>query len=238
MNTSLPSAPSNGEGRRSPALRSALIDLYSHSAAQRIYARLKLSIIPFEQFSQYLPKSGAILDMGCGFGYVANYLSLESLEGRGTGDRFIVGIDPAESRIAVARQTIGNRRNVEFMATDCRDLPRADFDGAVIADVIHHTPYDQHVPILTDVYAKLKPGATLVMRETAKKFRIRYFVFNVFSEWILYYGQEKLKFRRTAEWKHILETIGFEVRDIIPNGPLFPYTTSLFICIKPNNPGR
>ena len=220
---------------RRPDLREALIRLYSQSTAERIYGQLRLSIIPFEQFSQYLPKSGSILDMGCGFGYVANYLSLEN---GAAGDRYVVGIDPSDSRIRAARRTIGGRRNLEFLAVDSRELPRTNFAGAVIADVLHHTPHDQHEPILADVYAKLRPGGTLVMRETAKKWGFRYLVFNYLLELLLYYGHEKANFRRTSEWKTLLEKVGFRVADVIPNPPLFPYMTSLFVCVKPDGPHR
>ena len=59
-------------------VRERLADLYSVSMLQRIYTSLKMMIIPFEQFAQFLPNDGVVLEVGCGYGYVSNYLSLEN----------------------------------------------------------------------------------------------------------------------------------------------------------------
>lgn len=186
-----------------------------------------MKIIPFERFSQFLPKEGTILEVGCGYGYVSNYLSLES------PGRFIVGNDVAIERVRLAEKTIGGRHNIQFLAKDCRDIKRNDFDGVIIADVLHHVPYPEQEKILVDVYGKLKPGGVLVLRETDKKMRLRYFIFNYLLEWLLYFHTEKLNFRKASEWRRILESIGFEVKDVIPNHPLFPYITVLFVSRKP-----
>ena len=111
-------------------------------------------------------------------------------------------------------------------------MPELDLDGIVFADVLHHVPYEEQAKILEDVYRKLKPGGVLVMRETDIKFRLRYFIFNYWLEWILYYGVEKLNFRKSAEWQRILEPIGVSVQHIIPNSRFFPYITALFVCTK------
>ena len=207
-------------------VRERLADVYSVSMLQRIYTSLKMMIIPFEQFAQFLPNDGVVLEVGCGYGYVLNYLSLEN------PTRQVVGNDPALDRVDVAQGTIGDRQNIRFVAGDCRHMPEEDFDGIVIADVLHHVPYEEQAKILEDVYRKLKPGGVLVMRETDIKFRLRYFIFIYWLEMILYYGVEKLNFRKSAEWQRILEPIGFSVQHIIPNSRFFPYITALFVCTK------
>lgn len=207
-------------------LRQRLSSLYSGSALQKGYTALKLSIIPFEQFSHYLPKEGRILEVGSGYGYVSNYLSLEN------PNRKVIGNDPAHDRTALAKSTIGSRTNIEFVSTDCREIVDGGFDGVVIADVLHHVPYAQQANILEDVYRKLKPGGVLVIRETDIKFRLRYFIFNYALEWVLYLGTEKLKFRRADAWRRMLEAVGFTVQHTIPNPRFFPYITVLFVCSK------
>ena len=47
-------------------VRERLADLYSVSMLQRIYTSLKMMIIPFEQFAQFLPNDGVVLEVGCG----------------------------------------------------------------------------------------------------------------------------------------------------------------------------
>ena len=201
--------------------------LYQTASLPRLYTALKLSIIPLEDFSRYLPTEGKILDVGCGYGYVANYLSLDRTA------RYVTGHDVAADRIEVARRTIGERRNIEFVVARSRDLPASEFDGAIVADVLHHVPYAEQEMVLADLYGKLKPGGILVMRETDKKFRLRYFLFNCLLEWLLYLGKEKLKFRTAADWSRLLRSVGYEVRRVIPNPPLFPYLTATFVCVKP-----
>ena len=213
------------------SLRKQLRALYRGTPLPQLYTLLKLSIIPFEEFSRYLPQEGRILEIGCGYGYVSNYLSLER------GRRAVIGNDPAADRVRVAQQTIGDRRNIEFVAADSRDLPVAPLDGAVIADVLHHVPYADQEHILRDLHRKLKPGGVLVIRETDKKFRLRYLLFNCLLEWVLYPRVEKLRFRSAAEWVRLLQGVGYTVQKAIPNRPLSLYLTVTFVCVTPGPGG-
>lgn len=208
-------------------VRKQLTALYRNLSISPLYTALKLSILPIHEAAEYLPAQGKILDVGCGYGYLANYLSLDRPE------RHVVGHDVAPDRIDIARRTVGNRRNVEFVVADSRQLPEAFFDGIVVADVLHHIPYEEQAAVLADLFSKLKPGGRLVLRETDKRFSLRFFIFNYGLEWVLYSRSEKLRFRPAADWTHILESVGYQVLNVIPNPPLFPYITATFICAKP-----
>lgn len=208
-------------------IRRGVIDLYTSSAAERLYTWLKLWILPLREAADGLPKQGLILDMGCGFGYVANYLSLDSPA------RTIIANDPAADRIAVAQRTVGSRGNLEFHAMDSRQIARRDFDGICVVDVLHHMPYDEQQAMIDDLYAKLKPGGRLVIRETDKRLALRYYLFNCALEALLYRGQVHSRFRPRAEWVRMLERPGFRIERTVPNPAWFPYTTCLFVCRKP-----
>lgn len=216
-------AATRSDGR---VVRRQLAALYRGSLFERAYTYLKMAIIPFEQFAGFLPRRGTFLEVGCGYGYLANYLSLECPE------RFVIGNDIAADRIEVAGRTVGSRTNIQFVARDCRELSVSDLAGAVIADVLHHAPFAEQPKILADVYRRLRPGGAFVMRETDIKPSLRYYLFNYLSECVLYAAVEKLNFRRAREWRQILESVGFEVQQIIPNSPFFPYVTALFVCQK------
>ena len=114
-----------------------------------------------------------------------------------------------------------------------QDLDGGAFDGAVIADVLHHLAYEDQPELLADLYARLKPGGTLVLRETDIKLRLRFLLFHCLLEWVLYLGGEKMKFRKAAEWVRLLESAGFTVREVLPNPRWFPYITATFVCVKP-----
>ena len=154
--------------------------------------------------------------MGCGFGYVANYLSLDSPQ------RVIVANDPAASRIAVARRTVGSRQNIEFCAIDSRAIERSDFDAATVFDVLHHAPYDEHQLLLDDLYRKLKPGGVLLIRECDKRPALRYYLFNLTLDTLLYAGQEKMRFRSRRDWSDMLQRAGFRIEQVTSNAWWFP----------------
>lgn len=217
------------DNARARELRRSLVTLYASSWAAGIYTRLKLLLLPLADVAERLPRRGLILDMGCGFGYVANYLNLDSPE------RVIVANDPAVSRIASAQRTVGARRNIEFHAIDSRDIVRSDFDGASVFDVLHHVPYDQQQALINDLYSKLKPGGMLVIRETDQRPALRYYLFNCALEWVLYAGQEKTRFRPMRDWVDMLQCAGFSIEQVTPNAWWFPYTTCLFVCRKPHD---
>jgi 2-polyprenyl-3-methyl-5-hydroxy-6-metoxy-1,4-benzoquinol methylase len=211
----------------SPSPRRRVLDLYTSSAAARLYARLKLMILPLREAADALPRRGVILDMGCGFGFVANYLSFDSPE------RTIIANDPATSRIAVAQRTVGSRRNLEFVAMDSRHITRVDFDGICVVDVLHHVPYVEQQALINDLFAKLRPGGRLFIRETDRRLAIRYFLFNCALENLLYAGQEKTRFRPRDEWASMLEHAGFQIERVTGDPWWFPYTVCLFVCHKP-----
>ena len=207
-------------------LRGQLKDLYRGTSLSPCYTALKLWILPFEECSRALPQHGTILDVGCGYGFLANYLSLDGPQRR------VIGNDVDPRRIQVAQQTVRDGRHVEFIVGDSRTLPAATFDGVVLTDMLHHVPYADQAPILRDLYDKLAPGGVLVVRETDKKLRLRYLLFHCLLESLFYWRQEKMRFRPAKEWAGLLESLGYRVRQMTPNHPLSPYLTVTFVCTK------
>ena len=208
------------------SLRVELIRLYPSSPLERLYLFLKMRIIPFEEFSAIMPRTGLIVDVGCGYGYIANYLALAS------SDRTVVGLDPNTKRLELCERTVGNRTNVRFAADDIRKCDLFPADGVLMADVLHHVPYAEQEEVLRGIHRVMRAGGIFLMRETRMSFSIRYFLFNYCLELLLYPMTEKLKFRKDHEWTHLLETVGFRIVRIIPNQGSFPYVCSSFICQK------
>jgi 2-polyprenyl-3-methyl-5-hydroxy-6-metoxy-1,4-benzoquinol methylase len=211
---------------RNHELSERLVSLYASSLASRFYVRVKLFLLPLAEIAELVPRQGRILDMGCGFGYVSNYLNLDSPE------RQILGNDPSEPRVATAQGTLGGRANVTFVAKDIRELAEDGFDAATVFDVLHHAPYDQQQALIDELYKKLRPGGMLVIRETDQRFAVRYFLFNWALELALYVGSERAKFRKKAVWAEMLRKPGFEIERVTPNQWWFPYMTCLFVCRK------
>ena len=207
--------------------RDTLASLYSQSRLTQSYARLKMRIIPFEEFSEFLPHEGHILDIGCGYGYTSNYLALDS------DRRQVLGSDIDGKRVAAAQRTTGGRANIRFIETDARQLDLHHLDGIVMVDVLHHIPPPEHRAVLDDVFAKLKPGGRFVMRETDKKPDLRYYLFNYALEVLLYPFSERTNFYRSADLQRLLRDVGFVIDHVIPPPKYFMYTTVMFVCRKP-----
>ncbi len=185
---------------------------------------LKMRIIPLEEFSQDMPCRGTIVDVGCGYGYITNYLSLDS------SDRMVIGIDPSHERIEFCQKTVGRRGNIKFIAEDIQQVNIPSADGVIMADVLHHIPYSQHRQVLDKIHAILKKDGTFLMRETKKAGNIRYVLFNYLMECVLYPRSEKLNFRSDSEWIDTLEKSGFRIIRTISNQGSFPYMCTSFVC--------
>lgn len=70
-----------------------LYQLYSKSKLWiKIYIKLRWQLCPFEKIERLIPKKARVIDIGCGFGLLANYLALTS------EDRAAVGIDFFQKR--------------------------------------------------------------------------------------------------------------------------------------------
>ena len=177
-----------------------------------------------DEIGQYLPESGPVLDIGCGFGLFSLYYAA-------TGPtRFLRGLDLNGRRIAMARRAAARLglENVTYEQGDARDFKG---DGAVAAaymlDIVHHIAPETVRPLLVRLRRCLPVGGLLLVKDVdthpAPK---RWFT------WLLdklmapaapvhYWSAEAL----TAA----LEETGFRVRRHVMVD-ILPYPHILYIC--------
>ncbi|MGI8422851.1 MAG: class I SAM-dependent methyltransferase [Chloroflexota bacterium] len=188
-----------------------LAELYSRQpAAVRLYVRLRLGLrlLKANEFAELLPADGVILDCGCGYGLLANYLALDS------DSRQVVGIDSDPARIAVAQATAFGRPNTSFRTGDLAgaDLPMAR--GAVMTDFLHHLPYHTQSQVLGSVVRALEPEGILLIREVnpAHSPRWKYWC-SVAAELLMYPrpGTVKLQNRQPDDLARELRALGLAV---------------------------
>jgi 2-polyprenyl-3-methyl-5-hydroxy-6-metoxy-1,4-benzoquinol methylase len=141
-----------------------IVASYDHPVV-RLYSRIRFVILRerfLEEIGQYLPTSGNVVDIGCGFGLFALYFAA-----RNPGIQ-IHGIDLNRSRIEWARaaaQKLGIA-NVHFEVRNARDfLFGADLQGAYMLDMIHHIPPDGVRPLIEHLTGRLNPNARLVIKD-------------------------------------------------------------------------
>ncbi|MCP4803972.1 MAG: class I SAM-dependent methyltransferase [Proteobacteria bacterium] len=101
--------------------------------------------------------SGAILDVGCGPGWVAIHASV------GNPELDCVGIDLSPDMVRLAERNRGNRLNCTFKVMDAAEIiyPDATFDRIVAVQTMHH--WSDPDAILRELHRVLKPAGQLVL---------------------------------------------------------------------------
>jgi SAM-dependent methyltransferase len=137
--------------------------------AIRLYSRARFLILRqrfLDEIVQYLPHSGDVLDLGCGFGLFSLYYA-QILP----GVRFR-GVDLSARRIGIAREA-GRRlglANVEYVVGDARDFRgEREYAGAYMLDIIHHIAPASVRPLLAELHATLAPGGCLVVKDVDRR---------------------------------------------------------------------
>ena len=186
---------------------------------ERAYANIRFSILRPKLLSVMdllLPDDGRILDIGCGFGLFAAYF------GQTQPARRILGVDPDERRIAMARRVCkGLGLDNEFIAGDARDVPlEGTFSGAYVLDVMHHVPKADQLPLLERLRDLLAPRGVLVVKDitTEPAFGLE---FTRLLDRVMVGWDEPLAYRHHREWGEMLTGLGFHVRmvrvpDVLP----------------------
>jgi SAM-dependent methyltransferase len=130
------------------------------SAYPRCFAWFKMRLDPmFGQLGGFLPERGTILDIGCGFGIEAAWMLARSAELR------VVGVEPDEDRVDVARFVLGARGEV-FEGAAPQVLPEVSASAVVCLDVIHHLDDAGLAKTLAHARRCLTEGGQLVLRAT------------------------------------------------------------------------
>jgi SAM-dependent methyltransferase len=97
---------------------------------ERLFVRARLATAPLEEIAARAPK-GHVVDVGCGHGVLTALLA-------GDPQRTVLGIDPDERKIELARASAGRLPNVSIRVATCEQLAEAsEFDAVVICDVLY-----------------------------------------------------------------------------------------------------
>jgi cyclopropane fatty-acyl-phospholipid synthase-like methyltransferase len=200
-------------------------------AIERAYASVRFLIMRPKLLSVLdllLPEDGRILDIGCGFGLFAAYF------GQTQRERTIVGVDPDERRIAMARRTCAELGlgHHEFIAGDARDASvTGPFDAAYMLDVMHHIPREDQRRLLERLRDLLAPRGVLVVKDITTEpwsgLKFTELLDRVMVGW-----KEPLSYRHHREWAEMLTELGFKVRVVrVPD--VLPYPHVVIAATKP-----
>jgi 1-acyl-sn-glycerol-3-phosphate acyltransferase len=154
------------------------------------YIRVKMILENnFENYCSLLPGKGDILDLGCGYGYVAYMLMLTS------GERRITGVDYDSDKITVANNGYLKNDNISFVAADVMEYPVTMQDAFLFGDVLHYLNYDKQRSILQECILNLKPGGMILIREGNADKETRHKI-TKFTE---FFSTKVLRFNKTGD---------------------------------------
>ncbi len=131
----------------------------------RAYCWVRFGILRqrfLDEIGQYLPPSGPVLDIGCGFGLFSLYYALTA------PGRFVRGIDLNARRVALARRAAGRLgcANVAYEVADARDFKGdGEVAAAYMLDIVHHIPPPVVPALFRQLHRSLPPGGTLVVKD-------------------------------------------------------------------------
>jgi uncharacterized protein len=191
------------------AARVALLYHYQEPyVTQFVSWKMRLDPV-FKTLDQVVPKSCSALDLGCGFGLAAHWLTLSSEQ------RSVIGFDRDVSKLRVARATAVFNPRVRF---EERDVLTADYpasDCVVMCDLLHYLPHEKKAEVLSKAAAALRPGGVLVLRDALKE-NSRLHRLVAFSESLgVRLGQNKtaygLHFESRESHLQLLRGAGFDV---------------------------
>jgi len=193
------------------------------SLKDKIYIKLRWKLCPFELIERFLPKSGRIVDVGCGYGLLANLTALRYAE------RDVYGFDMNARRINIARKSVKNRKNVHFEIKNVKDLRLGSCDAIIMSDFLHHVPYREQENLIKQAYGKLKKKGIMIILDIEKKPLWKYLfaanldrVLNCFP---------RLYYRDVESFNNMLERNGFSV-SIINADMKLPLPDVLLVCKK------
>lgn len=174
----------------------------------RFKIRYRPYICPFKNLLEFASAHRDLFDIGCGSGQfcllAAHFCSLERIHGIEIDQRLV-----DNARVDLARME-DVRARVEFALFNGQDLPVSigDFGLVTMIDVLHHVPRNGQRPFLKQVHARMRPGATLVLKDI-----------DAASPFVVFNRLHDIVFSGSAgcEWSHAracdeCENIGFRIR--------------------------
>jgi 1-acyl-sn-glycerol-3-phosphate acyltransferase len=124
------------------------------------YTRIKLSLENnYNLINSLIPRKARVVDIGCGYGYMAYMLGFVSEE------RQILGIDYDEDKIELAENCISKNDRISFVAADATAYPYEMSDVFLLSDVLHYIPYEKQAALLIACISHLNPGGIIIVRD-------------------------------------------------------------------------
>ncbi len=119
----------------------------------RIDARLD------DRIHALLPRTGDIVDLGCGYGPLTFLLHWSAPQRR------LLGVDHDANKLAVAAHGLLRGPGLRFQQADLRSYTPPAADAYLLKDVLHYLPMQRQEELLAHCARNLRPGGVIVVRD-------------------------------------------------------------------------
>lgn len=195
--------------------------LYANLGWPTIFTHIRFFTAPFRRLESLVPKTGLIIDLGCGYGIFSNLLALSS------NQRQVIGIDLDEGKIKYADRGLAN---VEF---HCENINQSKLDKAdciLLVHVLHHlTSHAEQGNLVEACYKKLKLGGKLIVCEIHNRPRWKYLLTQLADH--LLYSRDTIYYRWQEDWVKFFQEFGFQVEALTMHQGK-PFSHISFVCTK------
>lgn len=165
-----------------------------------LYFLIRWRLVDFRELNKLISKKGNILDFGCGIGIFSSLLSLEFNE------RKVFGYDSCEKSIIYAKKTI-ETDNVFFISK--LEKINRKFEDIIIADVLHHIPYQKQKKTILKLKELLTPNGKIVIQDIDKNCFPKYLIGYLVD--IIRCGKKNIYYNTQKEFIDLLEKLNFKV---------------------------
>ena len=143
------------------AARAARAAYRGAAAADRLHVLIRWLSCPFAPVVDVLPRTGRVLEVGCGHGLFSTYLAQ-----RVSGVQ-VHGVDIDADKVAVARRSSAGRPT--FAVAESGVLPEGPWDAVVLVDVLYLLDEAGQRALLESCAAVLAPGGALVVKDMSTR---------------------------------------------------------------------
>ena len=127
------------------------------------YMRIKTKLEKnYQVFHELVPQEGNILDIGCGYGFMAYMLYFAAEK------RTITGIDYDEEKIETANHCFSKTADINFIHADVLDFNFEKYDAIILADILHYLHHDKQKQLIEKCIYHLNEGGIVIIRDGDK----------------------------------------------------------------------
>lgn len=197
------------------------------SRGTRAFVFARHMLAPLAAIAGRVPRTGAVLDVGCGHGLFSLALA------GGDPTRRIVGIDPSPAKISVARRAGRQFPSATFREGLVQSVTGEQFETVIVLDVLYLLPDPLKRSLLEACRRLLVPNGVLLLKTNdthpAWKYAVARAQEKVMTGAGLTLGTGDLHFRSCAENATLLRETGF-APEIHHLAHWTPYPHTLFVA--------